>query len=725
MARKQDDNGSESSSTLRATRPGYHQSGVKKSSGKVAAVKPTAKSTPRKKSASKAAPRTKSSARKSQKRRPLWLSLFRVCLVLGIWVTIGVGTMIAWYAAELPKITEAPQLRTKNAITVRSENGVVLARYGELKGVSTPVSELPEHLIEAVLATEDRRFYKHFGLDPLGIARAMIINMQDGRASQGGSTITQQLAKNLFLSADKTFKRKVQEALLSLWIERHLTKDEILSAYLNRVYMGSGTYGVEAASEVYFSKSAKDLSVREAATIAGLLKAPSRYSPLSNPKQSALRTNVVLAAMQDAGYITKTEANAYVINPQGGATDKPPQANTIRHFTDWVTGDLKSLIGTPDLDVFVTTTIDPDIQRAAELAVGKHISENAESKKVSQAAMIILDYDGAIVAMVGGVDYRKSQYNRAAEARRQPGSSFKPFVYLNAIQHGYNKDTLVMDSPFSIGKYSPSNYNGEYFGEIPLKYALAFSLNTVAVQIAHQFKVSNIIDVARAAGIRAPLHPDLSLALGTAEVPMIEMVNSYATIARDGFYIDPYAITSVKDKDGRLLYQRSNIMPARHALDKRAVRELKEMMALGVQEGTGRAAQGPYPLAGKTGTSQEFRDAWFIGFTDRYIAAVWVGNDNNTPMRKVTGGSIPARIFKDTMTAAHGKNRGISQFSTNMNDLDDTLEDDFELAPINTQIEANDSGGQFNNFLRTFLGSGQASPNATNDTNHENKQRYN
>ena len=659
-------------------------------------------------------------------RRPgFFMRLLKFGLVAGIWCMIVAGTIVAWYAVELPQITKTAELTRRNSITVTGQDNTVLARYGDLQGVRTPVSELPAHLVYAVLATEDRRFYQHFGIDPIGIVRAMVTNIAEGKVAQGGSTITQQLAKNLFLSPARTVKRKVQEALLALWIEHHLTKDEILSAYLNRVYMGSGTIGIEAAAEVYYNKPAKDLNLRESATIAGLLKAPSRYSPQANPGLSAERANVVLAAMADAGYISEEEARSMTSVPPA-PRKKPTEANSIRYFTDWVTRDLDLLIGAPKLDVFVTTTIDPDIQNAAEKALATQLREHGADKKISQGAIIVLDYDGAVLAMVGGYDYQRSQFNRAAEARRQPGSSFKPFVYLAALQNGWDEDDSILDAPITEGKYRPGNYDGEYHGEIPLRYALAFSLNTAAVRLAQYIGVGSIADTARAAGIRAPLHPDLSLALGTAEVPMIEMVNAYATIARDGYYIDPYAITRITDKKGRLLYQRSNAVPARRTLDPRAVNELQDMMTLVVTEGTGRGAQGPYRLSGKTGTSQEFRDAWFIGFTDRYIAGVWVGNDDNTSMKKVTGGSIPARIFRDTMTAAHSKRRSIGTFfmSDSNRDFERGITTEELLAspaagpgyaPASAQRAEDSAPGPFNSFLRSFLGTSE----------HENRERYN
>ena len=675
-----------------------------------------------------------SGRRKAAPQKALMRRLLRFGLLLALWGSIVVGTIVGWYALELPQITEAPKLIEQNAVTVKGKDGTVLARYGNLQGVATPVSELPAHLVYAVLAIEDRRFYKHPGVDPIGIIRAMGRNLIEGKVAQGGSTITQQLAKNLFLSPARTFKRKVQEALLALWIEHHLTKDEILSLYLNRVYMGSRAVGVEAAAEVYYNKPAKDLTLRESATIAGLLKAPSRYSPLANPGLSAERANVVLAAMADAGYISEDEAKNLTSIPPA-PRKKPEEANSIRYFTDWITKDLDLLIGEPGLDVTVTTTIDPEIQDAAEKAVATQLREHGAEKKVTQGAIIVLDYDGAVLAMVGGYDYQRSQFNRATEARRQPGSSFKPFVYLAALQNGWNKDDTILDAPITEGKYRPGNYDGEYYGDIPLRYALAFSLNTAAVRLAQYVGPAQIAAVARAAGIRAPLHQELSLALGASEVPMIEMVNAFATIARGGYYLDPYAITEVKDKKGRLLYQRSNAVSARRTLDPRAVAELRDMMELVVKEGTGRGAQGPYRLAGKTGTSQEFRDAWFIGFTDRYIAAAWVGNDDNTSMKKVTGGSLPARIFRDTITVAHGKRRSIGTFfmsGGNNEDYESTISSEALLAapalpagaqpmpqPVSQRRDDSSRRNQFDNFIRGFLSNGGSGES------HEDRERYN
>jgi penicillin-binding protein 1A len=676
----------------------------------------------KKKKSAKAGARKKpgsTKARKTAAERPLWLNIARWCLIIGLWCGLVLGTIVAWYAVELPQITEAPQLVHKNAITVKSRDGEILARYGDLKGVQVPVSELPAHLVYAVLAIEDRRFYQHPGIDPIGIARAMAANLIHGRVAQGGSTITQQLAKNLFLSPARTFKRKVQEALLALWIEHHLTKDEILSAYLNRVYMGSNTYGVEAAAEVYFNKHAQDLNLRESATIAGLLKAPSRYSPLANPRLSAERANVVLGAMADAGYITEEEAQHLTDRPPMPAK-KPVQANSIRYFTDWVTKDIDLLIGSPELDITVTTTIDPDIQDAAEEALGTRLRNEGMDKKATQGAMIVLGYDGAVLAMVGGYDYQRSQFNRAVDARRQPGSSFKPFVYLTALMNGWSPEDIILDEPITEGKYRPSNYAGEYYGEIPLKYAMAFSLNTAAVRLAQQVGPQAIAQTAHAAGVRASLHPELSLALGASEVPMIEMVNAYATIARGGLYLDPYAVRDVRDKNGRLLYQRSNAVPARRVLDPRAVAQLKTMMELVVREGTAKGAQGPYYAAGKTGTTQDFRDAWFIGFTDRYIAAVWVGNDDNSPTKHVTGGTIPAEIWRDTMTYAQRRRGFMPSFFSAAND--------YEKLPPPAQKTAAGAGQtrnggddntaeHFNNFLRGFLGG--------NKEEHEMTDRYN
>jgi penicillin-binding protein 1A len=574
--------------------------------------------------------------------------------VLSLWGIIILGGVLAWFARELPTITESMVFERRPTITIKANDDTIVDRYGDIKGEVVSVKDLPPYVVGAVLATEDRRFYNHFGVDPLGIARAFVVNMVRGTYAQGGSTITQQLAKNLFLSRERTMKRKIQEAMLAVWLETMLSKDDILSAYLNRVYLGGGAYGIDAAARIYFNKPAKELTVREAATIAGLLKAPSRYSPSANPSLSAQRTRVVLTSMNEAGFITDEEFSRLDKLPLSPPR-KPSSGDTIRYFTDYVVGQVEGLIGVPTSDIVVETTLDRDIQAAAEAAITKAVLSNAEAHNLSQGAALVIGLDGSIVSMVGGRDYDLSEYNRVTNSVRSPGSSFKPIVYLSALEHGWAPESLIVDEPITEGKYRPKNYGGQYYGEVTLTEALTRSLNTISVKLIKDVKPESVISLARRLGITANLEPNLSLALGSNGIPMIEMVTAYATLGRGGMAVEPFAILKITDAEGNVLYEQPKERDARQVVSRGYVYQLTGMMRSAVQYGTGQAAQGPYVAAGKTGTSQEFRDAWFIGFTNSYAAAVWVGNDDNSPMKRVTGGSIPAPAWRSIMTAASSK----------------------------------------------------------------------
>ncbi|MCB9989424.1 MAG: PBP1A family penicillin-binding protein [Rhodospirillales bacterium] len=595
------------------------------------------------------------STKSAKKKKPsLLLRLVKALFVLGLWTAIILTLVIAWYATELPSLIDKPQFERKTTIYVEARDGSPLTRYGELHGVSVSVDELPPHLIYAVIATEDRRFYQHHGIDPVGIARAMAANLIKGRVAQGGSTITQQLAKNLFLSHERTLKRKIQEALLALWLEHELTKDEILSAYLNRVYLGSGAYGVDAAARLYFNKPASKLNLYESAMLAGLLKAPTRYSPLNNPELARQRTRTVLAAMNDAGYITEAQAGTSQMLP--APADNAGMNDQVRYFTDWVTADLNDLIGTPDRNITVTTTLDPDIQKAAEQALANTLNKNGEDRHITQGALIVMTPDGALLAMVGGNDFHASQFNRATQAQRPPGSAFKPIVYLTALEEDWAPDDKILDAPITEGEYRPENFHNEYQGEVTLEYALTHSLNTPTVRLMKQIGIGNTIQTARALGIDAKLNRDLSLALGSSGIPLLEMVTAYAVLANDGYKAAPYAITKIEDENGMLIYQRPDRSREKRVVKGTAVRDLTDMLENVIREGTGRRAALPgISAAGKTGTSQDFRDAWFIGYTDRFVAGVWLGNDDNSPMNGVGGGGLPAQIWQETMHAAYKK----------------------------------------------------------------------
>lgn len=614
---------------------------------------------PRRPKAAKPAPKPKKPGKGKGKALTFISKALKWGTVAGLWAGIIGLCVLAYFAVELPHITKNASFERKAAIMVKAQDGSIIGTYGDVTGESVDSRALPQHLIDAVVAIEDRRFYDHFGIDPIGLARAMFVNFTQGRVVQGGSTITQQLAKNLFLSRERTFKRKIQEAMLALWLEYELTKDEIMSAYLNRVYLGGGTFGVDAASQLYFHKPASQVNLREAAVLAGLLKAPSRYSPLANPGLSNQRADTVITAMADAGFLDEDAAAKMTSGPPTPSS-KPTATNAERYFSDWVVDGLDDLVGTPEQDLIIETTLIPAIQEQAEKALVEQLRANGEEKNISQGAVIVMRSDGAVLGMVGGKDYRASQFNRAVQAKRQAGSSFKPFVYLTALEAGIKYDDLVLDSPILEGAYRPGNYDGEYYGEVTLTVALMLSLNTAAVRIADYVGAANVANMARRLGIISPVEPYLSSALGASSVSPLEMTTAYATIANGGIRALPYAITRITDKAGTVYYERPPMTTSTRVVDYNTTRMLKSMMAEVIRSGTGRAASVPFDAAGKTGTSQDFRDAWFIGFADDIVATVWMGNDDNSSMKKVTGGSFPARAWRAVMMTAHAYSRPLS-----------------------------------------------------------------
>ncbi len=629
--------------------------------------------------------KTKTGKKRNKVRRPgLLYKAVKWSFVAALWAMIIGVIALAWFASELPGIIDKPQFERRNAITVIDSHGQTLARYGELKGMTVHTEELPPHLIQAVLAIEDRRFYDHIGLDFMGMGRAALTNLMRGRIAQGGSTITQQLAKNLFLTPERTYRRKIQEALLALWLEHELTKDEILSAYLNRVYLGAGTYGVDAAARTYFDKPATTISLYEAAMLAGLLRAPSRFSPHSNPDLAAQRTRVVLNAMHDAGYIAETDIqNARLIESSRKTSLSPAPDQNARYYTDWITSRLPDLIGHPANDLTIETSLDGALQKKAEEFLSRAL-ENHKDKNVTQGAIIVMGYDGSILAMVGGRAYNVSQFNRATQAVRPTGSAFKPFVFLTALEKGWQITDMIEDAPIEDGLYRPSNFRDEYEGMVTLEKALARSLNTATVRLMQDVGIRDVMTMARRLGVTAPLDHNLSLALGSSGVPLLEMVKAYAIIANNGYYLELDTVRRITDKDGVLLYQHSVFPPAEPVISPRHVDALKSMLRTAVTDGTGRlAARNDYRAYGKTGTSQDFRDAWFVGFTDEYIAGVWLGNDDNSPMTGITGGSLPAQIWRDVMGEAH-KKKGPQ--------------------PLSRTPSADSSSGGFSAVLRRLLG---------------------
>lgn len=606
--------------------------------------------------AKKSTSKTKQKQQKATpKRKGLFGFLVKWAFVLGLWGLIFLAGILAWYGHDLPQITQEAKFERETAIIVKGADGEIIGRYGDIMGEIITVNDLPTHLVSAVLAIEDRRFYSHFGLDPIGLLRASIANYKAGKITQGGSTITQQLAKNMFLSRERTLERKIQEALLALWLEVKLSKDEILSTYLNRVYFGGGTYGVAAASRLYFDKPVQEINLREAAMLAGLLKAPSRYSPIHNPGLARQRAQTVLNAMVDAKYITGEQIDTISALPP--RPDRKPGSlqNSEKYYADWIVDNLDEIIGVPSEDIIIETTFNASIQKAAEQSLRKVVDEFGETRTLSQGAVVVMRPTGAVVAMVGGYNYADSQFNRATQARRQPGSSFKPFVYLTALEHGFHPETLVFDEPITEGRYRPKNFGGKYYGEVTLSDALMLSLNTVAFQIIQTVGPAEVLKTAQRLGVTSPLNADPSLALGTSEVAPLEMARAYAAIANGGFKVDPYGITKIESQSGELYYSYTPNKSPERVIEPHKANEISLMMQRVIESGTGVGAKIGVPAAGKTGTSQESRDAWFIGFTNQLVTAVWLGNDDNTPMKRVTGGSFPATIWRDVMWASHGK----------------------------------------------------------------------
>lgn len=542
----------------------------------------------------------------------------------------------------LPDIDKAVARTRQPSTTITAENGNEVQTFGSVYSEVIHLNELPPYVPDAIISTEDRRFYSHFGFDIIAFTRAMVTNIFLGRYAQGGSTITQQVAKNLFLTSKKNIKRKTQELLLAFWLEHKFSKEQILTLYLNRVYLGAGTYGIEAASQKYFQKSSRDLNIKEAAIIAGMLKAPSRYNPFASIERAEGRAKVVLQNMVNNHTLTEQQMKYALTLPIG--EDKSYKVSGAEYFADWVYNEVNDYIGERDSDIYVYTTLDQDLQENADKILREVLAANAK-RNVTEGAVVILDKTGAVKAMVGGVNYRKSQFNRATQALRQPGSAFKPFVYLTALQKGWERDDKIDDVPLSIGDWKPSNYDKKYYGSVTLDEALMKSLNLATINLSESVSRKDIIKTAKKMGITTPIENSPSLALGTFEVKVIDMATAYSAIANGGFATWPHAIKEIYTKDGYQLYQRG-IDDENRILDKKAVKDLTKMMVKVIDKGTGKRAKISGFAAGKTGTTQDYRDAWFVGFTDEYVIAVWVGNDDNSPMKGITGGTIPADIWK-------------------------------------------------------------------------------
>ncbi|MGO4706439.1 transglycosylase domain-containing protein [Microvirga sp. 2MCAF38] len=599
---------------------------------------------------------TRPRARRSKKPkrrggRSLLGKLFYAGVVLGLWCLIAVGGVVAYHASKLPPIDQLTVPKRPPNIAIMAGDGSLLANRGETGGRTVSIKELPPYLPNAFVAIEDRRFYDHFGVDPIGIARAMVRNVTSRGSMQGGSTLTQQLAKNLFLTQERTASRKIQEAILALWLERNYTKNEILELYLNRVYFGSGAYGVEAAAQRYYGKSARNVSLAEAAVLAGLVQAPSRLAPNRNPKAAQDRSELVIAAMNDLGFITPGMTKTALGAPAQPV--RPKGAGSANYAADYVMDVLDDFVGTIESDIVVSTTIEPSLQGAAERVLVEELDGKGQKFNVSQGAFVAMQPDGALKALVGGRNYEASQFNRATAAHRQPGSSFKPFVYLTAIERGLTPDTIRDDSPVSYKGWQPENYDRGYRGPMALRDALALSLNTIAVKLNLEVGPKAVVQTAQRLGITSALQANPSLALGTSEVTPLELVTAYAAFANGGDGVIPYVIAQVKTTDGKVLYQRPPGGGLGRVIEPNAVAMMNEMMHNTFVIGTAQKAQIPgWTLAGKTGTTQDYKDAWFVGFSGSLVAGVWLGNDDGTLTKRVTGGNLPTEVWHNFMKTA-------------------------------------------------------------------------
>jgi len=584
---------------------------------------------------------------KPAKRRATWPY---VLVMLGAWGLIFGGLFFSHFLSNLPDVHNLMITGPSQDITILDDRGRQIARRGLTQGAMVRVEDLPDYVPNAFIAIEDRRFRSHMGIDPIGLTRAAVQNMMTGHVVQGGSTLTQQLAKNLFLSPNRNYERKTQEAMLALYLESRYSKNQILTLYLNRIYFGAGVYGIEAASQKFFGKHASELSLTEAAMIAGSVKAPARYNPLSDSDAGLQRAQLVLRAMQDAGFIDEnTRAMAAATRPRIVRATGTPGSGW---FADWIVSRLGTYAAVGTEPIIVETSFDLQTQMLAERAVAQGLASDGEKLNAGQAALVAMTPDGAVRAMVGGRGYTDSGFNRATDAVRQPGSAFKPFVYLAALEHGHTPEDVMNDGPVDIHGWKPQNYEGESLGNISLLRAFAMSSNSVSAQLTAEVGPREVARIAHRLGIASPLSEVSSLALGTSGVTPLELTGAYAPFANGGSAIQPFGILRIKTRAGKILYERhppggNAVMTANDNM------QMTRLMSEVTASGTGRAARlDERPTAGKTGTTQDYHDAWFVGFTADLVCGVWVGNDNNAPMVKATGGGLPARVFHAFMEDA-------------------------------------------------------------------------
>ena len=601
------------------------------------------------------APRQKKQPRGKKTRKPF--SLWRLFGRLFYWfATLAIVALIAgagvvyYYWMQMPATSSWAVPDRPANIRIVAADGQLISNRGKMGGEAVSLTELPSFVPEAFIAIEDKRFYDHFGVDLIGLGSVALESLRAGHVTRGASTLTQQLAKNLFLTPDQTLGRKVQEALLAVWLEHNYTKDEILELYLNRVFFGNNATGIEAAAQTYFGKSARNLSLGEAAILAGSMQAPSRLNPKGDPKLVEARQKLVLQAMADQGYISANEAKAATIDP--GQQIRTKVAGAESYVADWVDTLVQSYVGDVKDDIVVYTTINWDLQKEAEFLVKEAVTEQGPKYHFSQGALVSVDTDGQVRAIVGGADYQASQYNRAVTSRRQPGSTFKPFVYMAAMEKGYTPDTIAQDAPININGWSPSDADNKFMGPITLRDALAYSRNTVAAQLAWIVGPDKVVEVAQRMGISSPLQPVPSIALGTQEVSLLELTAAYTPFANGGRGVIANVVTRIETASGKVLYDASPAGPGQ-VVSPQVVGEMNDMLSTALDIGTGKHAHlSGWQIGGKTGTSQKARDALFVGFTSRMVTGVWLGNDDDTGT-SLSGGAVPTQIWSDFMAKAH------------------------------------------------------------------------
>jgi penicillin-binding protein 1A len=585
------------------------------------------------------------------KRRGFFRWLFSLFWALLFWsgIAAAAGFGLVWFTLSQNGLFKIPE--REPGILLLASDGSEIAEQGTFFGDAVNMAELPDYVSKAIISIEDRRFYSHYGVDPIGLARAMGRNVMQRRMREGGSTLTQQLAKNLFLSPERTITRKAQEMVFAIWLETKFSKDEILQLYLNRVYFGGRANGIDKAARTFYGKSAYELSLMEAATLAGLLKAPTTYNPSRNPEDAKTRAKLVLNSMVREGYIDESDARE-ALESDSKAAD-PNYTPATQYAVDWISSQLPLLVKDNRDSLIIETTLDPKLQASAERSLRKRLADNGKKLSVGQGAVVSMDGTGAIKALVGGRSYKRSQYNRATSAKRQPGSAFKAFVYLAALENGYRSDSVEVDEPVKIGNWSPENYKRKYLGTVTLAQSYALSLNTIAAKLTQAVTPKSVARVAKRLGISSALGTDATIALGTSEVTLLEMTTAFAPFANGGASVEPYIVKRILNRDGQVLYQRLGSGLGQVVGDSE-LRQMNAMMRQVMVSGTGQKARfDGMDMGGKTGTSQDYRDAWFIGYTPYLITGVWMGNDDNSPTRKVTGGSLPALVWNDVMKPGH------------------------------------------------------------------------